>query len=129
MDEQPIKSSRPIPSRTVGIDYGMARIGIALSDERKIIATPFSTVQAEKKMEQTASKIVQELKLIETKMRCTIQEVVVGIPLRMNGQKGMMADEVTQFVEVLKKLLSCPIVTWDERLTTVQAERSLRSLI
>lgn len=126
MNEPALQKKRLLPSRTVGLDYGIARIGVALSDERKIIASPFSTLQTKKKIEQTALMVVEELKAIENKLLCTIQEIVIGIPLRMSGEKGMMADEVIQFVDVLKAMVSCPIHTWDERLTSVQADRSLR---
>lgn len=112
--------------RMVGIDYGLARIGFSISDERKVIATPFETLAAEKKVDDTARKVCDKLTAISTQFGCEIESVVIGIPLRMNGQVGMMADEVKYFVERLKLLVTCPIILWDERLTSVQAGRSLR---
>ncbi len=114
------------PSRVLGMDYGLARIGVAISDERKIIATPILTIKTEKKLELTASKIVHELQQLQIKYGCDIETILIGIPLRMNGQLGMMADEVKHFVDVLKQLVAIPIVLWDERLSSVQADRSLR---
>lgn len=114
------------PTRILGIDYGMARIGLAVSDERKIIATPVASLKTEKKLEQTAIKLVEQLKQLQEMHHYEISEVVIGIPLRMNGQMSLLGDEVKHFVEFLSKLMSCPIVFWDERLTTSQAERSLR---
>lgn len=112
--------------RIVGLDYGAARIGVALSDERFIIASPHSTIQAEKKMQRTAEKVIAELHLLQENLRCEIQEIVIGIPLRMNGQVGVQADEVKHFATLLQTLTTVPVVLWDERLTTVQAERSMR---
>ena len=112
--------------RIVGIDYGMARLGIAISDETKTIAIPFTTLKAEKKMEHTISKLLKELANHQETMRYNLEEIVIGLPLMMSGKYGVLADEVKHFVELLRQKISCPIVLWDERLTTVQAERSLR---
>lgn len=121
-----MEGEKPLPTRILSIDYGLARLGLALSDERKIIASPLDTLQAQKKISQTVSKLCQEIERLQKEHRCLIQEIVVGIPLRMNGGMGMMADEVKHFVELLKAKLSIPIITWDERLSSVQADRSLK---
>lgn len=113
-------------SRIVSIDYGLARIGIAVSDELKIIATPFAIVAADKKIDNTVVKVREVLAQLEKEKGCEIKEIVIGMPYQMNGTLGMLADEVKHFVELLQKVISCPITLWDERLTTVQAERSLR---
>jgi putative Holliday junction resolvase len=114
------------PKRLVGIDYGMSRLGLALSDERQIIATPFQTVQAEKKSEQTIAKILAVLTKLQETYACEIEEIVVGMPFMMSGRKGFLADEVKHFVDLLSQSTPIPIRLWDERLSTVQAERSLR---
>jgi len=113
-------------SRIVAIDFGMVRIGLAISDERKIIATPLMLIIAEKKSERTIAKILQELNAHQEKQGYLLEEIIVGMPLLMSGKTGLLADEVKHFIEVLKKQTTTPIVTWDERLTTVQAERSMR---
>lgn len=113
-------------TRIVGIDYGLARIGVSLSDEMKIIASPFRTVQAERKLVDTVLRVKECIDAIEQEKGCTVSEVVVGMPLRMNGSVGAQADEVQAFIDELKKLLACPVTAWDERLTTVQAEKALR---
>lgn len=114
------------PKRLVGIDFGMARLGVAISDERQIIATPFQTIQAEKKTELTIAKILALLSQIQESHHCEIEEIIVGLPLMMNGRTGFQADEVKHFVQLLAKSTPIPVRMWDERLTTVQAERSLR---
>lgn len=122
----PQASNLKIKSRIVGIDFGMARIGLSVSDEQKIIATPLMTVQAEKKSLQTAFKVINEIKSHAEKNKYTVEAIVIGLPLLMNGKKGSLADEVIHFVDLLKQHTDIPIITWDERLSTVQAERSLR---
>ena len=114
------------PTRIVGIDYGMARIGLSVSDESKIIAKPIITLKAERKSEDTVQKLFDFLKKHEEEHGYQIQEIVIGLPLLMSGKKGLLADEVGHFIALLKQTTTIPIVTWDERLTSVQAERSLR---
>ena len=121
-----MQESKPKARRIIGIDFGMARLGLAYSDESKTIASPLAVIQAEKKSEQTVSKVVKELKQHEQQFNYEIEEIVVGLPLLMSGKVGLLADEVKHFVELLKKSIQAPVVTWDERLTTVQAERSMR---
>lgn len=119
------KPINKLPGRILCIDYGLARIGLAVSDPNKIIATSLATIASEKKIEQTALKLKNEITLYEEKSRCHIEEIVIGLPLRMNGTMGMMADEVRLFAELLQQQVSCPVITWDERLSTVQAERAM----
>jgi putative Holliday junction resolvase len=106
--------------RIVGVDYGTVRLGVAISDESKIVARVLTTLLAEKKIEATADKLLQELSKLD------VEQIVIGLPLRMNGKMGPMGDEVQHFVELLKTKLPYPVVLWDERLTTVQADRLLR---
>lgn len=117
---------RTKPKRLVGIDFGMSRLGLALSDERQIIATPMQTIQAEKKTELTIAKVLTILSELEKTHACEIEEIIVGLPLMMSGRTGFQADEVKHFVQLLSQATTIPVRTWDERLTTVQAERSLR---
>jgi putative Holliday junction resolvase len=113
-------------TRILGIDFGMSRLGLALSDETKIIAMPHSTLTAEKKTELTIKKLVETIAQINQKQNCCIEQIVIGLPLMMSGVTGFLADEVKHFADVLAKFSPIPILLWDERLTTVQAERSLR---
>ena len=101
----------------LGLDFGRARIGVAISDELQLLAHPLETISANQQPEARIAKIVYERK---------VDHVVAGIPRQMNGQMGTAATEALDFVEKLKPILPCPIVTWDERLTTVAAHRALR---
>ncbi len=110
----------------IGIDYGLARIGVALSDERKIIASPLSTFTTTKKLENTAKKFAEELRRLETEYQCYLSKLLIGLPLHMSGKASMLADEVKVFAELLTKEFPITIVFWDERLSTMQATRMLR---
>lgn len=118
-------SGKKLPTRILGIDFGLSRLGISLSDESKILATPFQTLKAEKQSLLTAKKLVDLIKLIENDKKCLIEEIIIGLPLMMSGKSGLLSDEVKHFVNLVNELIPVPIRQWDERLTTVQAERAL----
>jgi putative Holliday junction resolvase len=104
-------------NRVLAFDFGRARIGVAISDELQLLAHPFETISANKQPAARLAEIVREK---------NVHRVVAGIPRQMNGQIGTAATEVLAFVEKLRAILPCPIVTWDERLSTVAAHRALR---
>jgi putative Holliday junction resolvase len=114
------------PTRSIGLDFGMARIGVAVSDESKTIAMPLLTLRVESKTENTVVKLLAEIKKHQDVYGYEIDVIVIGMPLLMSGKMGLLADEVKNFIAHLEKVTSIPIVTWDERLTSVQAERSMR---
>lgn len=118
--------AKPAKTRAIGLDFGLARIGVAISDERKILASPFITLKTEKKIEDTVAKLLKEIDNHQKQNNYLADEIVIGLPLLMSGKTGFLADEVKNFVEELKKATPLPIILWDERLTSVQAERSLR---
>lgn len=115
-------------SRIIGIDFGLARIGLAISDPQKIIATPLVVLTTEKTVSLTVKKIVKEIRQRSEGTGNRIEEIVVGMPLLMSGKRGSLADDVLHFISLLKAELGSEIsiFTWDERLSSVQAERSLR---
>ena len=100
------------------LDFGRARIGVAISDELQLLAHPLETIQTNQQPAARVAEIVRDKR---------IDHVVAGLPKRMNGQIGPAATEVLEFVEKLRAILLCPVVTWDERLTTVAAHRALRT--
>ena len=101
----------------LALDFGRARIGAAISDELQLLAHPLETISANEKAPLRVAEIVREKK---------VDHVVAGLPKRMDGQIGSAAIEALQFVEKLRAILPCPVVTWDERLTTAAAHRALR---
>jgi putative holliday junction resolvase len=121
-----MEKTKSVSKRIIGIDFGMARIGVAYSDESWTIASPFKVILADKKSAATVDRLLQELKNHQQMYHYDIEEIVVGLPLLMSGKVGLLADEVKHFVELLQQAINVPVVTWDERLTSVQADRSLR---
>jgi putative Holliday junction resolvase len=101
----------------LALDLGRARIGVAISDELQLLAHPLETIPADAQATPRLAQIIREKK---------VDHVVVGIPRQMNGQIGIAATEALRFVEKLRTILPCRVVTWDERLTTVAAHRALR---
>jgi len=105
--------------KILGIDHGEARIGLALSDDLGMLAHPFETIDGRAK---TAAILRQIAGLVTTKK---IERVIIGLPRNMNGTYGPAADKVREFADKLKTTLSIPVQLWDERMTTLQAQRSL----
>jgi putative holliday junction resolvase len=104
--------------RILAIDHGTRRMGIAISDELKMIAQPVGFLPAE-----PFTAFLDALKnLVREK---EVEIVIVGMPRNMDGSYGEAALKVQEFVAVLKNALALPIRTWDERLTSVQANRFL----
>jgi putative Holliday junction resolvase len=103
--------------RIVGIDLGAARIGVAASDELGLLAHPVETVPAGSGAVKRIAEIVQEK---------NADRVIVGLPRHMNGATGTGAVDALAFAKKLETILSCPVLTWDERLSTTAANRALR---
>jgi len=101
----------------LALDLGQARIGAAMSDELQLLAHPLETIPADEQSTKRVARIVREK---------NVDHVVVGVPRQMSGEIGAAASQALRFVEKLRKILPCPVVTWDERLTTVAAHRALR---
>ncbi len=101
----------------LALDLGRVRIGVAISDELQLLAHPLETIPANDQAIARLAQIIREKK---------VDHIAVGIPRQMNGQIGAAATEALTFVEKLRAILPCPVVTWDERLTTVAAHRALR---
>lgn len=102
----------------MGLDVGDRRIGIALSDESLLIASPRETLERRGNARDIAH-------LLDLARREDVSEIVVGMPLSMDGEAGPQAEKVGRFVEALQSSTEITVTTWDERLTTVSAERAL----
>ena len=104
-------------NRILALDFGRARIGVAISDQLQLLAHPLETIPA------NHQPVVRIAELVREK---NIDRIVIGIPKRTNGQVGTAETEALEFVEKLRAILPCQIVTWDERFTTAAANRALR---
>jgi putative holliday junction resolvase len=104
--------------KLLGIDYGQRRIGVAASDDTGTLALPLEQVDAE--------PLARACERIATLARDRGAEcLVVGMPRNMDGTYGLAAESVRAFIVELKKFTGVGIVTWDERLSTAQAERAM----
>jgi len=104
--------------RILAIDHGTKRMGIAISDELQMIAQPVEFIPAE----PFADFLVRLRELLREK---EVELIVIGMPRNMNGSYGPAALKVQDFVAALKNAVTVPIRTWDERLTSAQANRFL----
>lgn len=103
----------------MGLDYGRRRIGVAVSDPTRTIASPRGVVPNADPPTRPPEALVDLLAKLEP------AEVVVGIPLRMDGSEGEMAREARAFGRGVAERTGIPVVEWDERLTTAAAEREI----
>src|SRR5213596_398387 len=104
--------------RVLAIDHGTKRIGLAISDELGMIAQPLEFVPAE----PFAGFLSRLKELIQEKQ---VELLLIGMPRNMDGSYGPAALKVQEFMAVLKDTVAIPIQTWDERLTSAQAQRFL----
>ncbi len=105
-------------SRILALDFGTKRIGVALSDELRWIGQPLETYHRR--------SLVADVAHFKTLVsRHEVGEVVVGMPVHLDGRVGPEAEQTQAFVDVLERDLPVPVVTWDERLTTKAAEQLL----
>ena len=103
-------------NRIVGIDYGRARVGVAVSDPLRIFASPVETVPS--------AKIIEYLK--KYALSETVERFVVGWPLNMNGAPAQSAPDVEAFLKQLRKAFpDVPVSLEDERFTSVLAHRAM----
>ena len=105
-------------TRSLGIDHGDARIGLAISDELGMLAHPLETI-ALKEVPDPVARIAAIV------ARDQVTTIVLGLPRNMDGTYGPAAEKVRAFAEKLRAACPCPVKMWDERLTTVAAQRSL----
>ena len=105
----------------MALDVGGRRIGVALSDTTRLLASPLTTLRAEPR-----DRVLGEIAALV--QRHEVAEVVVGLPLTLSGEIGPQAHVIQLFVERLKGVLTAPIHMFDERLTTVAAERMMVDL-
>lgn len=104
--------------KIMAVDYGDARTGIAVCDRTEFLASPVGTIE-ERKFETLVSKVAYMAKQYE------VGEIVVGLPLNMNGSKGPRAEKAELFANALNQATDIPVNMWDERSTTVSAHNIL----
>jgi putative holliday junction resolvase len=104
--------------RIMGLDVGTKTVGVAISDELGIIAQPLTTVRR--------TNLKADLKALESLVtEHQVSKAIVGLPYNMNGSEGPRAEASRKFGAAIEEALAVPVEYWDERLTTVAAERAL----
>ncbi|MEY4580552.1 MAG: hypothetical protein RL701_5255 [Pseudomonadota bacterium] len=106
--------------RRLGIDLGTVRTGVAIAEPDLQVATPLCTLQ-HKSLREAVQEIAQLV------AREQIGHVVVGLPLRLDGSEGDSARRVREFARALAQTAKVPVRLWDERLSSVAAQRSLKT--
>lgn len=107
--------------RIMGLDYGSKTVGIAVSDTLLITAQSVEIIrrESENKLRKTLARIEQLIKEYE------VNELVLGLPKNMNNSEGIRVEKTKEFKEMLERRTGLKVVLWDERLTTVAADRAM----
>ena len=107
--------------RIMGLDYGSKTVGVAVSDPLGLTAQGIEIIRrkSENKLRQTLSRIEELIKEYQ------VEKIVLGFPKNMNNTIGDRAEKSLELQEVLKRRTGLDVVMWDERLTTVEANRTL----
>ena len=105
--------------RYMGLDVGDKTIGVAMSDEIGLTANPVTVISRTGSLKREIGEI---RRMVEEN---GIGRIVVGMPFMLDGSVGIQAEKVQAFVEHLRRRITVPVVTWDERLTTAEVERIL----
>jgi putative Holliday junction resolvase len=103
--------------KALGIDLGDARVGVAISDDLGMLAHPLETIHVK-------SSDVKK-RILALAVERGAQTIVVGMPRNMDGSYGAAATKSKEFIEALRSSTEIKVIAWDERLTTVSAQRSL----
>lgn len=105
--------------RWMGLDVGQRRIGIALSDPLELFAQGYSVLERQNSPTRDLEALTEIIN------REKVEGIVVGLPKNLNGTEGVMAERIREFGRKLEQATGLPLVFWDERLSTVAAERVL----
>ncbi|MBO5449715.1 MAG: Holliday junction resolvase RuvX [Ruminococcus sp.] len=107
--------------RILAVDYGDARTGLAISDSSELLASPVGTIT-----EHDPQRLAERIADISKERGAG--EIIVGLPINMNGTKGIRAEKCEDFAKMLETLAECPVRMWDERSTTVTAHQILNDV-
>ena len=107
--------------RIMGLDFGSKTVGVAVSDELLYTAQGIEIIrrESENKIRKTLQRIEELIKQYD------VQKIVLGLPKNMNNTMGDRADKSLEFKETLERRCNVPVILWDERLTTVEAHKTM----
>ena len=115
------KKKQTNKSRLIGLDLGKKRIGVALCDEKQIVATPYKTI-----VKVNFNQILNELSEIIKENK--IGALIVGNPLNMDGSSGPTSQSVNDTINLLSKNITLPFILWDERLSSSAAYKLISQI-
>ena len=107
--------------KILSVDYGDARTGLAICDSSEFLASPLYTIK-----EYNAEKLAEKISLAAKENKA--EEIVVGLPVNMDGSKGFRSEKCTEFGKLLEEKTGLPVTMWDERSTTVSAHNILSEM-
>ncbi len=107
--------------RIMGLDYGSKTVGVAVSDGLSVTAQGVEIIRRkeENKLRRTLARIEELI------LEYDVQEIVLGCPKHMNGTEGVRVERTNEFKDKLERRTGLPVTLWDERLTTVEADRTM----
>ena len=105
-------------NRILSIDYGSKRIGLAISDVLKIIAKPLKTIH-----NISDQDVIKEI--LDISKTLSVDKIIVGLPLTMKGKYSEQTNKVVSFINLLKENINIAVESYDERLSSIEAKRSL----
>lgn len=110
--------------RILGLDYGSKTVGVAMTDAMNVTAAPFETIvrKEENKLRRTFARIEEIIREYD------VGTIVLGNPVHMDGSVSERSAKTDEFREKLEKRTGLPVISWDERLTTVEAEEILKEM-
>ena len=111
IDIEDFKKSIGKKSRLLGIDPGKSRIGLAISDEDKLVSTPLKTIN-----KKSNSNFIKDIK--EIILENNIKGIIIGNPINMDGSSGPSSQSAIDFAKYISNNISIPVCMWDERLST-----------
>ena len=117
-DSKQFREIIPLKNSIIGLDLGKKRIGVAVSDINQKVASPYLVIENKKFVEIVS--IIQNI-IVER----NICAIIIGDPINMDGSIGPKSQSSKTFMNNLSKIVNIPILLWDERLSTVYAEKSL----
>lgn len=106
-------------TRLIALDVGEARIGVATCDTTGFLASPCTTIHVTRNEQQTWAAIQELINELDA------EGLVVGLPISLDGQIHAQGEKIQAFVERMQKYITLPVTFWDERLSTVEAQRLL----
>ena len=112
IDQLKIKIDRK--SRILGIDMGSKRIGISICDDKRLVATPFQTINF-----ISLENLIENLKILIKENN--IKAIIIGLPINMDGSYGKSSQSIKDKAMIISKKIEIPSILWDERLSTVGA--------